>query len=180
ILGLGLGSLIGGRLSRSKGIHLLALFGIVELSIGLFGAFSLQLFDWVGARTAHFAMTPMILSVLAVIVLPTALMGATLPILAQYVVRHQQSVGRSVGLLYWVNTLGSAAACFLCAMGLMRTLGMHKIVGVAAATNGLVGVSSLLLACGTKVQGPFVRESNHATPNAIGRSAGTYYPFAVL
>src|SRR6266545_1119360 len=41
MLGLGLGSLGGGWLSERPGMPLLAVFGIAELGIGLFGVFSL-------------------------------------------------------------------------------------------------------------------------------------------
>src|SRR4051812_42416323 len=40
IAGLGLGSLIGGRLSGIERVHLLGIFGAIEIAIGVFGAFS--------------------------------------------------------------------------------------------------------------------------------------------
>src|SRR5438094_8556901 len=44
LLGLGFGSLWGGWLSRIERVHLLALFGCLELLLGLFGAESLHVF----------------------------------------------------------------------------------------------------------------------------------------
>src|SRR5947209_19389363 len=41
MLGLGLGSLAGGKLSTRPGVQLLRAFGAIELSIGAFGAVSL-------------------------------------------------------------------------------------------------------------------------------------------
>src|SRR5580698_7397071 len=52
MLGLGLGSLAGGWLSTRPGIRLLLAFGVIELSVGAFGAVSLALFHRVGALTA--------------------------------------------------------------------------------------------------------------------------------
>src|SRR5262249_1430330 len=49
------------------------------------------------------------------------------------------NVGRSVGILYFVNTLGSAVACFVAALVTMRYLGMSGSVGVAAGLNVMVG-----------------------------------------
>src|ERR1700694_5473545 len=50
LLGLGFGSLVGGRLSGIVRADLLALFGAIELAIGLFGVASLAVFQWVGAE----------------------------------------------------------------------------------------------------------------------------------
>ena len=52
MLGLGLGSLFGGWLSTRKGMRLLLAFGVIEFSVGLFGAASLAIFHRVGAWTA--------------------------------------------------------------------------------------------------------------------------------
>src|SRR5579863_711406 len=46
MLGLGLGSLLGGIMSTAKRIPLLGVFGLVELGIGIFGLTSLRLFHW--------------------------------------------------------------------------------------------------------------------------------------
>src|SRR5262245_62874209 len=52
MLGLGLGSLVGGLISKRRGIPLLPLLAAIELATGLFGLASLALFDRVGALTA--------------------------------------------------------------------------------------------------------------------------------
>src|SRR3954471_8054101 len=49
MLGLGLGSLAGGWLSKRGGIALLPLLAVIEVLTGLFGLFSLGIFDQVGA-----------------------------------------------------------------------------------------------------------------------------------
>src|SRR6266849_4767412 len=51
-LGLGLGSLAGGRLSNSPAAPLLLLFGGMELGIAAYGVISLRLFHWVAGFTA--------------------------------------------------------------------------------------------------------------------------------
>src|SRR5712691_2093806 len=51
LLGLGVGSLAGGQLSRITACSLLALFGAIETSIGVFGVFSLRIFDLAGGHT---------------------------------------------------------------------------------------------------------------------------------
>src|SRR6476661_4333817 len=48
MLGLGLGSLAGGWLSTRRGLQLLPLLAAIETAIGLFGVFSLRIFESVG------------------------------------------------------------------------------------------------------------------------------------
>src|SRR5713226_8775454 len=52
MLGLGLGSLAGGWLSKRHAIPLLPLLAAIELTTGAFGLVSLAIFDEVGALTA--------------------------------------------------------------------------------------------------------------------------------
>jgi len=75
---------------------------------------------------------------------PTMLMGATLPLLVEHLVCRSQNVGRSVGGLYFVNTLGSGMACFLAATVLMRRLGQSGSVLFAAGVNALVALGALV------------------------------------
>jgi spermidine synthase len=146
LLGLGFGSVFGGWLSRTSTIPVLAIFGLIEMVIGAFGAISLHLFEWAGARTLHLTGIAVTGVTLVLVIIPTLFMGATLPILTQYFVQRVKNVGRSVGLLYSINTLGSAVACFVSALGLMHLLGMQNSVRVAAAINVLVGSTGLSLA----------------------------------
>src|ERR1700730_14317554 len=52
MLGLGLGSLAGGWLSGRFPRRALALFGVAELGVALFGVSSLRIFHWAALRTA--------------------------------------------------------------------------------------------------------------------------------
>ena len=51
--------------------------------------------------------------VFLLILLPTTLMGATLPFLSQMVLTRPDSVGRGLGSLYATNTVGAVAGCLL-------------------------------------------------------------------
>jgi spermidine synthase len=145
LLGLGLGSLLGGYLSRIPGLPLLALFGAAELSTAAYGFFSLSLFHQVGHHTAGISLFGTTAISFVLLLIPTMLMGSTLPMLLTYSVRTSGNVGGSLGLLYFVNTLGSAAACFLAAAVLMAQLGQSGSVAVAAAINGTVGIGALVV-----------------------------------
>jgi predicted membrane-bound spermidine synthase len=145
MLGLGLGSLAGGRISRHPRVPLLVLFGAAELGIAAYGLASLPLFHWVAGFTAGVPPLQTGLFAFALVLIPTILMGATLPLLVAHLVRLSGNVGRSVGILYFVNTLGSAVACFAAALVTMRYLGMSGSVAIAAALNAVVGLSVLML-----------------------------------
>jgi spermidine synthase len=79
------------------------------------------------------------------VLVPTVLMGATLPLLVAHLVKLSGNVGRSVGMLYFVNSLGSAVACFVAALVTMRCLGMSGSVTLAASLNTLVGLTVIAL-----------------------------------
>ena len=143
--GLGFGSLAGGRLSRVRKLPLLGVFGAIECAIGLFGLVSLELFARVATWTAAASTAVVAATALGLLLVPTLLMGATLPLLAAHFVRETDNVGESVGILYCVNTLGSALACAAAATVLMRVLGEAGTVRVAVVVNLAVGVSGLLL-----------------------------------
>ena len=144
MLGLGLGSLAGGRLSARFPRHGILIFGLAELGIAVFGLSSLQIFRWAAAYTAGSSLLSVIIFSFALLLIPTILMGATLPILVEHLVRRSGLVGASVSRLYFVNTLGSAIACYVCAMYLLREWGQSGSVSVAACLNTLVGGTAYL------------------------------------
>ncbi len=145
MVGLGVGSLAGGALSRDARRPALLFFGLIELGIGAFGLGSLPFFRWIGAQTlaSSFGVTAVV--TFLVVLVPTLLMGATLPLLTAHLVRRSRNVGRSLGRLYCVNTLGSALASFAAVMALMGLLGQQGVVTLAAALNLLVGGGAIAL-----------------------------------
>jgi spermidine synthase len=145
MLGLGLGSLAGGALSQRCRIPLLPLLAAIELATGAFGLASLRIFDFVGALTIGLSLTATAASALALVLVPTLLMGATLPLLVSHLVRRSGQVGSAVGLLYYVNTLGAGAACLACMVLLFPFLGMQGAVYVTVAINATVAVGALVV-----------------------------------
>jgi spermidine synthase len=154
MLGLGLGSLGGGWLSGRRGVPLLAVFGIAELGIAIFGALSLRIFHFVAQYTAGTSALGTGAITFVLLLVPTALMGSTLPILTEHLVRISGNVGRSVGSLYFVNTLGSATACFCAVVFLMYRFGESGSVFFAASINALVGLTVLILHFTVPNRGP--------------------------
>lgn len=145
MLGLGIGSLVGGIVSKDPKKPALLLFGLVELGIGAFGLVSLPLFHVVGAATLELPALATALITFLLLLLPTMLMGGTLPLLVAHSVRQSGNVGKSVGQLYFVNTLGSAFSSVVSVMVMMGPLGQQNTVRVAALINVVVGASAIAL-----------------------------------
>jgi hypothetical protein len=139
MLGLGLGSLLGGHLSARFARHAAPLFLAIEVGIGVFGVASLWLIRAVAAATLEAPFAVISAAVVAVLLVPTLLMGATLPILVAHVNRAYGHVGLSVAHLYALNALGSALACFVTGDTLFPWLGQSGAVLVAAGCNFVVG-----------------------------------------
>lgn len=145
MLGLGLGSLGGGRLTRQRKVSPLVLFCVLEFAIAAFGLASPSVFHWVGEVTLGASLFATGLLSFSLVVFPTVLMGASLPLLVAHLLRNSKNMGRAVGLLYFVNTLGSASACFLAIWITFPHFGLSGTILIAALLNGLVAAGTLLV-----------------------------------
>ena len=79
----------------------------------------------------------------ALMLIPTTLMGATLPLISKYCVTNDQRIGKQISLLYALNTLGAALGCMAAGFFLMGTFGVLQTVLFAAGINLFIGVSAL-------------------------------------
>ncbi|MGI9244689.1 MAG: fused MFS/spermidine synthase [Verrucomicrobiales bacterium] len=143
MLGLGIGSIVGGYVSKMKGAPLLLIFAVVEILIGLYGAISLHLFRWVGESTTGAGSLQTGLLTLTLILIPTLLMGSTLPLLVAHYVNVSKNVGYSVSMLYFVNTLGAGIGALLAAFVFLGLLGLTGSVYLAVALNLFAGITIL-------------------------------------
>ena len=139
MLGLGIGSVVGGAVSKRRGVPLLLVFAIVEIGIGVYGAISLHLFRWVGSISTGGGTLQTGLLTLLLILIPTLLMGSTLPLLVAHYVNVSKNVGYSVSMLYFVNTLGAGIGALLAAFVVLGMLGLTGSVYLAVALNLFAG-----------------------------------------
>jgi len=159
--GLALGAaLIGKRSARV--LRPLRLFAVLEASIAAYALVLPTLLDVVNA--AHTALlqrtggTFLVHSAVrlvlcaGVLLVPTALMGATLPALGQGLLRNPERLGLGVGALYFVNTLGAGVGCYLAGFHLIPALGLRRTTLVAVALNGTVALGAWLLDRGSGVR----------------------------
>ena len=144
MLGLGLGSIAGGIVSKDPKRPVLLMFALVELGIGLFGAISLQVFHGVGEATLGMSAVGTFFVTFLLVLIPTLLMGSTLPLLVAHLVRSSGNVGKSVGTLHFVNTLGSAFASAASVLFIMGHAGQTGSVRIAALLNVTVSLLAYL------------------------------------
>ncbi|MCZ6833909.1 MAG: fused MFS/spermidine synthase, partial [Acidobacteria bacterium] len=85
----------------------------------------------------------------AVLLLPTVLMGGTLPILVRHMVTHLDQSARGPGLLYGVNAVGAALGSFTAGYLLLEHLGVARTNGLAAGLNIGIGIVALLISART-------------------------------
>jgi predicted membrane-bound spermidine synthase len=169
MLGLGAGSLAGGRLSAKFPKYGILIFGVAEFAVAILGLSSLGIFHWIARYTAGASLGSVIVFSVALLLVPTVLMGATLPLLVEHLVLHTNRVGASVSILYFVNTFGSALACFLCATFLLSSFGQSGAVTAAACINALVGATAYLYARGgEKDSQGMTPEETQAEPGETG------------
>lgn len=79
-------------------------------------------------------------SAFGLILIPTALMGATLPLLARHVVTRDEELGPRIGLLYGINTAGAVIGTMIAAFVCLPTLGLYRTIWIGAGANLLVFV----------------------------------------
>lgn len=72
---------------------------------------------------------------IAVLILPTALMGATLPILTRSTVVMDTQIGPRVALLYASNTFGAVCGAVAAGFALLPALGLNATVAVGVVIN---------------------------------------------
>ena len=79
------------------------------------------------------------------LILPTCLMGGTLPALSWFFVRSLGNVGTRVALLYFINSFGSVAGTLLAGCYVLEQLGL--IVGLLAtgSVNIILGLLILIM-----------------------------------
>lgn len=145
MLGLGIGALSGGQLADRFPEKIIWMFALAELCIGLFGFFSPHLIVGLGKLTVAASQPIIALTNFLLLLVPTTLMGATLPMLVAFLVRSQGNVGVSIGGLYFINTLGAALGATTVGFFWFYYFGLSATIYGAAVINLLVSASVLML-----------------------------------
>lgn len=153
--GLAIGSAISARIADDVERPMSG-FGLIEIGIGLCGLATpfvlnevlppvfLAIHGAFGGEGALFGSVRFLLAFL-VLLLPTTLMGITLPLLSRAVIGKEDAVGLGAGALYAANTLGAVAGCVLAGFVLIPGLGLFGTSAAAAAVNLLIGLLALAI-----------------------------------
>ena len=119
-------------------------FAIAELGIGVFGLLSPNLIRVVGDIFVGAAQWQIAIANFLLLLIPTFLMGATLPVLVAHVARLWGNVGKSIGLLYQVNTFGAALGAAGIGFAWFLLFELDTAIRAAAVLNILISMSTMI------------------------------------
>jgi spermidine synthase len=151
--GLALGSALAGRRGAAVSRPVRA-YGLIEIGIAVYALavpFLFRLIDnlyvviWQHFHPGFFAFSVwrFVLSCIVLLV-PTTLMGATLPLLSAALLRSTGRNLTSVTRLYTRNLAGAIIGCIAAGFFLLPTLGVRATIYTAAVINILIGIVALI------------------------------------
>ena len=153
--GLALGSFYFGRKIDASEQSPLRIYALLEAGIGVFCLVWPLILAALGALyvlihrniTSEFYTLSLIRFVLTfgVLLIPSTLMGGTLPVLTRFFVQRLERLGVNVGILYALNTFGAVIGCVATGFFLLERMGIQQALFVGIAINfGVAGVAVLL------------------------------------
>jgi predicted membrane-bound spermidine synthase len=146
LAGLGVGSLLGSFLAdRFSSRGAVRAFGLCNLGIGLFAALSrFFYYDLLFRELNSLAEAPaaLLIVVFVSLLVPTTLMGISLPLLSRAIVRNVSDAARLISLLYGINILGAGVGTVVSGWVLIGNFGYEVAVYKGAAKSLLVGLTA--------------------------------------
>jgi spermidine synthase len=179
--GLGIGNLLGGTLADRLGpSRSILAFAVANLGIGLFGWASIAIFyDGYRALAAHVQSLPAAFGFhFVLLVVPTTLMGLSLPLLSRGMVRGVGEAASVVSRLYAANTLGAAAGAAVGGWFLLGNLGFDGTVQLASSLN--LAAAAVVLAWWRGVRLEAAAPSHAAATPAAGVESARVWPWFAL
>jgi spermidine synthase len=152
--GLALGSYAIGR-HAGKYKQLLRLYGFLELGIAASALVFLALMHFYPSIYVPLAQvadtSPVYLSFIRftfatiALIVPTTLMGGTLPVLSSFTTGRVKRLGSRLSFLYGFNTLGAVVGAAAAGFVFLRNYSVSTALFIAMLTNVLVGILSIVL-----------------------------------
>ncbi len=152
--GLALGSFYGGKFI-DKRTNPLPVFSCLQIGIAVFallfpvlvsGLTDLYVFIYRLWGTSFYLFSLLRFAIAFLLLLiPTTLMGATLPVVAKFYVRTRNELGSDVGALYSVNNWGAVLGALAAGFVLIETLGVRETSQLAAAISVAIGLATLYI-----------------------------------
>jgi spermidine synthase len=154
MLGLAIGAIGFGRIVE-KVKNRIVLFSLLHGGIFISTIVILLVFPWYQDlylfinKIVHpdFYMMKILLFFLSLVflIVPTTLMGATFPVAVKIVVRQEEDLGKDIGILYSVNTLGSVVGCVMTVFFILGAAGMKGTIYTEACGDLMIGLIALTL-----------------------------------
>jgi spermidine synthase len=159
--GLALGSWLFGKIADKVGSPL-KLYGIIEGLIGFTALITLPLFDnliyiyrplysLTGGDNVAMGVIKFLIAFL-VLIIPTSLMGGTLPLLAKRFANDLKTAGSTIGYLYTINTLGAVLGTFISGFFLIPALGLKLTLLCASGANFIILIVILMITMKDKIR----------------------------
>lgn len=152
--GLAIGSFLFGRMA-DKIRYPVKLYGLLEIGVGLSGLLLICLFPYLDLLYVKlhliFGITgaPNILLKLLpaaiVLLIPTTLMGGTLPVIGKALANENQPPGSPLGMLYGINTFGGVMGVIGATFFLLGNAGALLTLAIVSILNTTIGLTSLLI-----------------------------------
>ena len=152
--GLAVGSYGAGRMAARLKSPLVA-FGIVEIGVGVTAFATPAILDgarnlWIAAHPSLPESVPLItaarfLVAIAVLIVPTTLMGATLPLVMESALVRDRAVASRIGILYAANTAGAIFGALFAGFYLVSHVGIDGSFRIAALGNVVIGLLAIAL-----------------------------------
>ncbi len=152
--GLGIGAALAGRL-LDRGLAPVRLYAALEGGIGLY----LLLFPWLYGlmEPLYVALYPLsgggggaallrFLMAIGLLLIPTTLMGGTLPALVRHFSRSDRRLGITAGRLYAINTFGAMVGALAAGYYFIEAVGLAATSMIGAGVNLLLGVAAWMVA----------------------------------
>jgi spermidine synthase len=142
--GLALGSLYSKTFIK-KGVNTFHVYLVFELLIGIYGLFFYPLINITESLYGFFISSDQIpLAALSIIqfcftflliLIPTTLMGTTLPLLSHHLFKTKEELSTNISSLYGINTLGAFFGCMLAGYFILPSIGYFKTILLCALIN---------------------------------------------
>jgi spermidine synthase len=151
--GLGAGSFLAGRYS-ARITRPLGAFGVAEILVGITAFLTPPLLRWLtGVWVSMHDALPSSLTAVTIIrfivaflvlIVPTSLMGATLPLVVKSAIGRDHRIGGKIGLLYAINTTGAIVGALVAGFYFIAEIGVARSFQIAAAINIAIGLIALM------------------------------------
>lgn len=170
MLGLGVGALVGGRLSKLA-VDQVKLYVAIEALTAVCGLLSLPVLNQLGMQTHAAPAVVCLLSMFLFLCIPTGLMGMSLPVLSGILCNRDQTFLKVLSSLYCLNTLGACLGACVGAYVLISIFGLDSTVYIAASINLVMAISLAVGSFGS----PFRRsQSEHEQEENFGESTESF------